>query len=157
MRPLRAIGFGVTLALVAGVTLAARPGTEQQLIQQLNGQPVRVKMADGGAWGIFTQYDGGSANSFGCAPMTGLTSNTGGAVSANVVVFVPLVPVNVCMMPSVNGRAWDGGCNAIPTDLNYGMPLTTGVPQYMTPDSVATSICAVSDAGFVSMPMMWAQ
>lgn len=150
------------LALVAATLLAlaawaARPGTEQQLVQQLNGQPVRPVMADGGAWGIFATYDAGTANSLGCAPLTGLTNNVGGAVTPNLIVFMPLAPLHICVMPSVNNPMWDGGCDFATRSRNYGMPVATGVPQYITPDSAATRICAVSDAGFVELPLWWAQ
>lgn len=137
--------------------MAARPGSEFQLVTQLNGQPIRVIMADGGPWGIFTTYDAGTANNFGCAPLTGLTNNVGAAVSANVLVFIPLAQLNVCVMPSVNGPLWDGGCNTLPTNINYGWPVAANVPQYITPDSVATRICAVTDAGFIQLPIGWAQ
>lgn len=146
----------LSAVMVAAVAYAARPGTEQQLVQQLNGQPVRVVMPDGGAWGIFTTFDGGTANNFACAPLTGLKNNVGANISANVVLMVPLAQYNVCVAPSVNAPMWDGGCNTIQRDYNYGLPLPT-VPQYITPDSVATSICAVSDAGFISLPLWWAQ
>lgn len=143
--------------MIAGLALTgARPGNEATLIQQLNGQPVRVLMPDGGAWGIFTVFDGGAANAMGCAPLTGLTNNIGGAISANVVFLSPSSTVHVCVQPSINGPLWDGGCNPSPRDLNYGLPLAT-VPQYITPDSAARQICAYSDAGFVSLPLWWAQ
>jgi hypothetical protein len=150
--------LSISAVLVAvPLLMAARPGTEQQLIQQLNGQPIRVIQADGGAWGIFTQFDGGTANNRACAPLTGLRNNVGATVSANVIMFVPLVPVNVCMAPSINSPLWDGGCNTLPQDMNYGWPLPVNVPQYMTPDGVATAICAVTDAGYLSVPLGWAQ
>jgi hypothetical protein len=153
---MRALALVALLSLGA-LLMAARPGTEQQLVQQLNGQPVRPVMADGGPWGIFTTYDAGTANNFGCAPLTGLRNNVGASVSANVLVFIPLQPLNVCVMPSVNGPLWDGGCTTIPNDINYGWPVAAGVPQYITPDSVANTICVVSDAGFISLPIGWAQ
>lgn len=134
----------------------ARPGTEQQLVQQLNGQPVRPVMPDGGAWGIFTTYDAGPANNFGCAPLTGLRNNAGGTISPNLVLLSPQQGINICVAPSINAPMWDGGCNTLPRDYNYGVPLAT-VPQYITPDSAARSICAVTDAGFLSLPLWWAQ
>lgn len=145
-----------TLLVVGVLTMAARPGSEQQLIQQLNGQPVRPVMPDGGAWGIFTTYDAGTLNNFACAPLTGLTNNVGAAVSPNVVLVVPTQQYNVCLAPSINAPMWDGGCNTVQRDFNYGVPLSP-VPQYLTPDSVARTICAVSDAGFISLPLWWAQ
>lgn len=149
------------LAIIAvlglgAATMAARPGNEAQLIQQLNGQPVRLVMPDGGPWGIFTTFDGGLANNTACAPLVGLRNNIGASVSGNVVFLSPQQAVNVCVQPSINGPYWDGGCNLSPRDLNYGLPLAA-VPQYVTPDSAARTICAVGDAGFLSLPLWWAQ
>ena len=154
----------LTLSLLglAVLVMAARPGNEQALVQQLNGQPARVRGADGGPWGVFTMFDGGAANSIGCVPLTGTTTttNSGGTsntVSANVIMLTPMVPVNVCIAPSVGAAYWDGGCNFNPQDLNFGIPMAAGVPQYITPDYAARWLCAVSDAGYVSLPMWWAQ
>lgn len=148
-----------TAALVGAAVLfmAARPGNEFTLIQQLNGQPVRPTMPDGGAWGVFKTFDAGQANNTGCAPLTGLTNNVGGAISANVLVFSPLQPLNVCVVPSINNPAWDGGCWVSPGDINYGWPAAVGVPQYVTPDSAARQICFVGDAGSLAVPLWWAQ
>lgn len=149
--------------LAVPVLLAARPGTEQQLIQQLNGQPVRWVMPDGGRSGVFTQFDGGAQNSIGCMPLFGAKTIINGTlqpVFPNVLVMVALTPSNVCMRPSTSSTVWDGGCNALPMDENYGVPMPVGVPQYETPDSLAASagsLCAVSDAGYVSLPVWWAQ
>lgn len=145
----------VTLAAV--VAWAGRPGNESQLVQQLNGQPSRWVMPDGGRSGVFTVYDAGTLNNRGCMALTPATNSVGGAVSPNVIVFVPLVPVNVCIRPSVFSPAWDGGCNTIPWDENYGVPLPVGVPQYMTPDNAATSLCAVTDGGFINLPVWTVQ
>lgn len=147
----------VALLSVGAALMAARPGSEFQLVTQLNGQPIRVRMADGGAWGVFTVSDGGAANSFGCAPITNLVNVVGGAVSANVLVFVPLQAMNFCVMPSAQAPLWDGGCSVVPTDINYGWPVAAGVPQYVTPDSVAQQICFTTDAGSITQPIGWAQ
>lgn len=168
------------LASAAALLMAARPGNEFQLQTQLFGQPVRWTMPDGGRSGVFTAVsDGGLLNGTGCMPLYGAKTPTnlpllpdgglvpkddGGApdpvfnlISANVLLVVPLVGVNVCIRPSANSPTWDGGCNATPTSENYGVPLPVGTPQYIVPDSNATSLCAVSDAGTVALPVWTVQ
>lgn len=148
----------LVISAVAVVALmAARPGSEQQLVQQLNGQPSRWVMPDAGRSGVFTLYDAGTANNRGCMPLTGATNSAGASVSPNVLVFVPLVPVNVCIRPSVFSPVWDGGCTTLPQDENYGLPLPVGVPQYLTPDTSARSLCFVTDGGYLSVPVWTAQ
>ncbi len=146
----RALAIIAALAVVP-VLMAARPGTEYQAVMQLNGQPTRWVMPDGGRSGVY------AAASTACMPLTGATNSVNGAVSANVLVMVPLVPINLCIRPSIGSPRWDGGCNITPTDENYGVPLPVGVPQYITPDNAATHLCAVSDAGSVTMSVWWAQ
>ena len=150
----------LTLASLAGfaaLVMAARPGNEQQLIQQLNGQPSRWTMPDGGRSGVFTVFDGGALNNLACVNISGATNSAGQAVSANVILLVALGPANVCVRPSVFSPLWDGGCNTIPWDENYGVPVPAGVPQYITPDSAARSLCAVGDAGFLAVPLWTVQ
>lgn len=136
----------LAVAALAVAFMAARPGNEFNLLTQLNGQPSRWVMPDGGRSGAF------SATSSACMRLTPATNSVGAAVSPNVVVFIPLTAVNVCIRPSVFSPAWDGGCNTIPGDENYGVPLAAGVPQYFVPDNAATTLCAVSDAGTVVIP-----
>ena len=174
----RALAIAGVLGLAA-LVMAARPGNEFQLIQQLNGQPVRWLLPDAGRSGIFSQYDAGTANNFGCVRITpaktatqlpilpdgGLSPAEDGGppspvyqtINANVLMLLPLTPVNVCLRPSVLSGVWDGGCNTLPTDENYGVPLAVGVPQYITPDSAATTLCAVTDAGYLAMPVWTVQ
>lgn len=140
------------LAVVAPLLLAARPGNEYQLVTQLNGQPSRFVQADGGRSIVYV-----SSGSTACMPLTGATNSVGAAVSPNVLVFVPPMPVLLCIRPSVFSPAWDGGCNHFPGDENMGVPLPAGVPQYITPDSVARAICVVQDAGAIAMPVWTAQ
>lgn len=144
-----------TAALVGAAVLfmAARPGNEFTLIQGLNGQPVRPLMSDAGAWGVFT----GAGINFGCAPLTNLSNNVGGAVNAGIVMVLPLQALNVCLQPSLASPYWDGGCNYDPKDLNYGWPLAQGIPQYITPGNAARFICFVGDAGSLTVPLGWAQ
>lgn len=149
--------FALLLAGVAIASMAARPGTEQQLVQQLNGQPSRWVMPDGGRSGVFTTYDAGAANNVGCMKLLPATNSVGGAVSPNLLLFVPLTPSNVCIRPSIFSPAWDGGCNTNPADENFGVPLPVGVPQYMTPDNAATSLCVVTDGGFIVVPVWTSQ
>lgn len=147
----------VALLGLGALVMGARPGTEQQLIQQLNGQQTRWIMVDGGPSGVFTQFDGGVLNSYGCMFVNSGTTEGGVPIVPNVLVFVPLQPVNECMRPSVFAPLWDGGCNAAPRDMNYGVPLPVNVPQYLTPDSNTRSLCFVSDAGFLAVPVFFAQ
>lgn len=141
---------GVLAALAA---FADRPGNEYQLTLQLNGQPTRWVMPDGGRSGVF------AATSSSCMMLTGGTVNARPTQSIvpNILFFVPLVAANVCARPSATSPVWDGGCNTIPGDENYGVPVQAGVPQYITPEKVATHLCAVSDAGLLLIPVFAAQ
>ena len=147
---MKAVSFFVVLA---ALLMAARPGTEQQLVQQLNGQPSRFVMVDGGRSGIFET----SSTTARCMPLAGAKNQNNVAIVPNVLLLVPLTAGNLCVRPSVNDAPWDGGCNVIPHDENYGVPLAVGVPQYVTPDSRATHVCFAGDAGSISVPVWWAQ
>lgn len=147
-----------TLSLLSAlgiVLMAARPGTELNIVTQLNGQPTRFLLADGGPSGIFTTFDGGVLNSVGCMPLTGATTLGGTTVVPNVLMVVPATSMALCVRPSPSAPKWDGGCNLSPGDLNYGVPVQAGVPQYLTPSSTATQLCAASDAGQVQLPVWW--
>lgn len=147
------IGAAIGLAATAR---AARPAPDE-LIQQLNGQPTRWLMPDGGASGVFTTSDGGTANQTACMLLTGATSLSGKTITPNVLVFVPMQPENFCVQPSSIAPSWDGGCNAVPTDVNYGTPVQVGVPQYITPDVAATRLCFTTDGGSISQPVFFAR
>lgn len=152
------------LLVIAPLLLAARPGNEQQLVQQLNGMPVRWNIPDGGQSGAYN-----ASGSTACMPLTGgyvygaayvlpdagVSNNV--PVIPNVLVFVPPVPVLLCIKPSVFAARWDGGCNHFPGDENMGIPLPAGVPQYITPDSASRTLCVVQDAGAIAMPVWTAQ
>jgi hypothetical protein len=140
--------FATGLVLGAAVLLmAARPGTELQLFTQLNGQPVRWALPDAGASGLYNSS--GQA----CAKLTG-----GSPLPVQVVMVVPEVPINICVRPATStftsgswtNTGWDGGCNSITKDFNFGVPLQPYVPWYVVVDPNATQICAVSDGGLVS-------
>lgn len=143
------------LMVLAPLLLAARPGSEWNLVQQLNGQPVRLIMADGGLSGAF-----GGATTQACMPLTGLKNASGTTQNANVFMFMSIAgTVNFCIRPSIAFPTWDGGCNtgaAGQNDLNYGTPIAPNVPQYFTPDSRATHFCAVGDAG-IQVPVWWVE
>lgn len=153
------LGFAV-------LAMAARPGSEWQLVQQLNGQPTRWRMPDAGLSGMFAA----SAN-VACMPLTGGTTGGGGrptkTVMPNVLVIVPLTPGNLCVRPSAASPFWDGGCHAYyPGDENQGVPLAPGVPQYITPDPLVTNpasnqaaagLCFSGDAGSVVVPVWTVQ
>lgn len=143
--------------------IAARPGTEQQLVQQLNGQPTRWTMPDGGRSGMF------SATNIACMPLTNATTIINGVavrpIKPNVLLVVPITPGNLCIRPSAASTYWDGGCVAYyPGDENQGVPLAPGVPQYITPESVVTDqtagavgLCFSGDAGSVVVPVWTVQ
>lgn len=145
----------VAALAVVPFLMGARPGTEYNLLIQLNGQPTRWVMPDGGRSGVFTAYDGGAANATACMPLTGATTGGGVPITPNLVLFVPLGAVNFCERPSAISPFWDGGCNGNPLDENFGVPLAALVPQYTTPDSVASTqgkLCFYSDAGYLAVP-----
>ena len=152
------------VAVLAGpLLLAARPGTEQQLVQQLNGQPTRWTMPDGGRSGMF------AATNTACMPLTNATTIITGAavrpIKPNTLLVVPLTAGNLCVRPSAFSTFWDGGCNAyFPGDENYGVPLAPWVPQYITPDVMVTDttgspagLCFSGDAGSVVVPVWTVQ
>lgn len=135
------------LLLVVPVLLAARPQTELDLLTRLNGVPVRWTMLDGGQSGLFSTTGG-----LVCSPLTG-TDVKGVSFRATVVKLVPLAPMNVCVRPYVmpNGvqQPWDGGCNGISGDSNFGDSIIAGAPYYFVPQPENAYVCAVSDAGVV--------
>lgn len=137
--------LAVAAVVAAGLALSgARPGDLFTLSQQLNGQPVRFVQADAGRSGVY------SSGSTGCMPLFDAGQIIGGSLKAfspNVLLFIPKVPGNLCLRPSSFSTSWDGGCNHIPSDENYGVPLPAFVPQYLTPDVRATHLCYVTDAG----------
>lgn len=139
--------LAITAALVAGVALmAARPGSELELLTRLNGQPARWVLPDAGRSVLY------AASGRACAALSG-TDQSGKAFTPTMVMLVPEVPMNVCIKPYVtpNGvtQPWDGGCNTIVGDENYGVALQPFVPFYFVPQAQATVICAVSDGGVV--------
>lgn len=134
------------LLIAAGVLavlllVAARPGSEFGMMQMLNGQPVRWTLPDGGESGLY------AASGKACASLSGS--------SAQVVMVVPELPLNLCIRPNGGETAawgtnnWDGGCNTITGDPSFGVPLQPWVPFYAVLDPAATAICASSDAGTV--------
>ncbi len=141
------------IAALAGAVLlmAARPVSELQLMTQLNGQPIRWTLADGGPSGLFSQFDAGSLNSVACVPLVGTLN--GQAFTPNVIELLPEVPMNVCIRPMVglNGVAlpWDGGCSGATTGVNGGVAIQPWAPWFVVPHVNATHICAASDAGYV--------
>lgn len=134
------LGFAVAL-------MAARPVSEFELLTRLNGQPARWVLPDAGRSGLF------AASGKACAALSG-TDQNGKAFTPTVVLLVPEVPLNVCVKPYVapNGvtQPWDGGCNTLVGDENYGTPVQPWVPFYFVPQSAATAVCAASDGGTVT-------
>lgn len=137
------------LAVVAlGVAfMAARPGTDLQLLTQLNGQPVRWQLPDAGPSGLYA-----AASGLACAQLTGSLPQP-----IQVVMLMPDTPLNVCVRPASSTKApapialqWDGGCNTIARDFNFGVPVQPYAPYYVVVDTAATQICATGDGGTVS-------
>lgn len=140
------------LLVLAPLLLAARPGTEFNLVTQLNGQPTRWTLPDGGRSGVF------SATTSGCmtlsTPTTIINGTSTRAFVPNVLLIVPGTPGGLCIRPSTQSTYWDGGCTSYsPTDENFGVPMAVGVPQYIVPTTGATAICFHGDAGTVSVPI----
>ena len=131
---------------LAALVMAARPASEFQLMTQLNGQPQRWVLPDAGRSGLYASS--GKA----CAALSG-TDQRGVSVTPSVVLFVPETPTNVCVRPSVsvNGitQPWDGGCNTLTGDENFGVPVQPFVPYYFVPSVGAAAVCGASDAGTV--------
>lgn len=152
---MKRVAFIAALVLGGVALMAARPGSEWQLVQQLNGQPVRWKLPDAGWSGVFSNTQVACMMLAGAKNVqngTGL-ANTPTTVVPDVLLVTPLVSGNLCIRPSVFSTAWDGGCNGIVADENYGVPMAANVPQYITPDSKATHVCFYSDAGVVLTPI----
>lgn len=150
-RALIAFGFAAVVGFIAGDVSTAeaatpRPPTEFAQVQTLNGVPRRWTLPDGGQSILI------AASGQACADLTG--SNCA------VLMFEPEMPVNVCVGPMKVNQAnatslnvWDGGCNTIDTDPNFGVPLQAWVPQYMTLEPTNNTICAAADAGAFRMPL----
>lgn len=131
----RAIFIGA-LCLCAALLMGARPSSEFGMLQQLNGEPQRWLMADGGPSGMF-------GPSMSCMPVL--------ATGPRVLLLQPLNNTLVCIMPT------DGGCNATVTDENYGMFLPAQVDRYIVLDDyrvnslgtqmAVNAICSLPAAG----------
>ncbi len=123
-------------ALLSGALLlmAARPGSEFGMLMQLNGQPQRWLMADGGPSGMF-------GPSKACMPVTG----------GDVLLIQPFNGIQLCVQPT------DGGCNTTVTDENFGVYLPAAVDRFVVLDlyransdgtqTAVTSICSVPAPG----------
>jgi hypothetical protein len=134
------------ISLVAvGVLFAAakpRPGSALAQEQMLNGVPRRWTLPDAGQSILI------AASGQACADVTGICTS--------VVLLVPEQPTNLCVQPgtgATGANVWDGGCNTIDTDPNFGVPLQAWVPQYVILETGNTQICAASDAGALRVPL----
>ena len=127
------------VGLFGGAAFAGRPASEFNLFTMLNGHRIRWTLPDGGASGLFAA--------------SGTTCFTFTPAQQQVLLFVPELPVNVCIRPDSTGVAWDGGCNLTTTDPNLGDPLLPWVPWFEVVDPQATTICGISDAGVVRTPI----
>lgn len=142
----------VVTALLATAAFAARPQSDLQLFNQLNGQPTRWLLFDGGPSAIVAA---GVSN---CIPLDGgVMTDSSNPFVPNVVLLVPNQPVNVCVRPQVTpGGAvlpWDGGCNGNYADVNFGVQLQPFAPNYIVVQPKSTHICSASDAGAHQVPI----
>ncbi len=129
----RAIFIGA-LCLGALLLMAARPSSEFGMLTQLNGQPERWLMADGGPSGMF-------GPSRACMPVT----------AGDTILIQPFNAIQLCV------QSTDGGCNTTVTDENYGVYLPAAVDRFMVlnmtrtnSDGTATAvsnICSVPAPG----------
>jgi hypothetical protein len=127
----RALAFSFFFALIAAVALAAsRPPSDFALNLMLYGHPTRFVMADGGVSGMY-------GTGLQCMPITG----------GKVYLLEGHTNFNLCVRPTPDGVTWDGGCNHVIGDLNFGTELPARTPQYVTPWESATHFCQVTDAG----------
>ncbi len=141
-RPLAIVGVllaAVALAAVTGSGASGRIGGEFPMLLQLNGTPNRWVLPDGGRSGIW------AASGQACADLAGS--------GAQAVMIITGTPTNLCFQPSTVNPLWDGGCNTIDTDQNFGVPVQAWVPQYVVLDPAAQYICGASDAGVVRAPI----
>lgn len=123
----------IAVAVVA--LMAARPGTEKDLMTNLNGEEVRWVMADGGISGMY-----GTGQQ--CMPVASIP-----AACNNVVEVVPTVPINLCERSTALAERWDGGCSTITGDKNFGVPLQPYVSKFIVLRNTTTHLCQVGDGG----------
>lgn len=164
MRKLSAVpAFLVALAAlyVGGHALAAPPVVEQvanlnpaygaplrpaanQTPIPLNGIPHRWTLPDAGQSILIS---GSTAQA--CIDLTGVCSST--------LMFEPEQTVNVCFAPQTGAtglNVWDGGCNAIDSDPNFGVALGAWSINFaLLEDNKTNSMCAISDAGGFRIPV----
>ena len=134
--------------------IAARPQSDLQLFTQLNGQPVRWQLPDAGQSGLYV------ASGVSCMTLDSGTLG-GQPFKPNVVMLVPETPMNVCVRPMVDSNGvrlpFDGGCNLIEGDINFGVAIQPNLPHFIVLHPNATTICGVSDAGIVRSPVFQMQ
>lgn len=131
----------VISAVAVAALMAARPGSEYSMLTLLNGEEVRWTMADGGQSGMF-----GTGQQ--CMPVASLP-----AAANSTVEVVPTVPINLCERSTSAFPPWDGGCNTIAGDINFGVPLQPYVSKWILLRSSTTHLCQVTDAGTAVTPV----
>lgn len=143
--------FIAVLVCAGAALMAARPGSEFNLLTNLNGEEVRWVMVDGGPSGMY-----GTGQQ--CMPVAQLP-----AAANNVVEVVPTVPIVLCekstsayLLSSSGtslGYKWDGGCSGAIGDNNYGVPLQPWVSKFVVLRSSTTHLCQVTDGGTANTPV----
>lgn len=139
--------IAVAAFIAAPLLMAAgRPGTELNLLTGLNGEEVRWTMFDGGQSGMY-------GSGLQCMPVADLPAAANGVVELQ-----PLQPIVLCersttrlpVMAADGGvlvPRWDGGCNQIVGDPNFGVQLQPSAPKYVVLRADTTHLCQASDAG----------
>ena len=161
MKRLGALAALAVVPLLMAALPPSRPPSELQLFNQLNGQPTRWWMFDGGASGLFAAgvqtcfpFDGGTLKPNGVQSDGGIIPTQN--FTPNVLMLLPQQPANICVRPQrdPNGVAmpWDGGCNGAVSDINFGVPVQPYLPYYVVIQPGATHVCGASDAGAFQVP-----
>lgn len=117
--------------LSTGQAHAARPQNDTTLLLQLNGEPRRWIMSDGGLSGMF-------GSGLQCMPISG----------GETLLLQPSAEVHLCVNQLDAG--WDGGCNTTVTDLNYGAAFSTD--KYLSTQNTTKMICEVPTTGSANVP-----
>lgn len=128
----------VAVLLAMGALMALTPvSTEFQMLRLLNGEEVRWVMTDGGRSGMY-------GTGLTCMPLAELPAAANGVVE-----LVTNSPINLCERSTSlrDGRVWDGGCNTIAGDINFGLPVQPYIPKFIVLRSGTTHLCQATDGG----------
>lgn len=113
-------------------TAAPRPQNDTALLLQLNGEPRRWLMEDGGWSGMY-------GSGIQCMKI----------YSGDTLLLEPSAEIHLCMGQMDGG--WDGGCNTTVTDPNYGVTFSTD--KYLSTQNKTALICEVPTSGSANVPV----